>query len=275
MNRNQTGIGYIIVAIAIVIASLISMIVWSTEGERGLLHSAQSYVSGILSPVRSASNSLSNSASLTQNQAQGEGSSETYAALREQIEQLTSSLATGEEYRQEAIRLQELLNLKDAYSIDGISAHVIGRTTDAWNQTCTLDIGESSGSFVGATVCSSDGVVGQVSAVTETTSTVRLITDPQSGVAALVQSSRDTCVVQGSLDGLVTASNFSSTANVGVGDIIITSGLGGSFTKGIIIGTVTRVSGSASDGSLSAIIGVNETSNFEECLIVKSAIEDN
>ncbi len=271
MNRNQTGTGYIIAVVLIVIISLGSMIFWSREGESGPLHTAQSYVSSVLSPLRSASSSVSSSTSLVQSQTSSDGNSDTNAALREQIEQLTASVARGEEYRQEAQRLQELLNLKDAYSIDGVSAHVIGRTTDSWNQTCTLDVGEDGGSFVGATVCSSDGVIGQVSSVTATSSTVRLITDPQSGVAALVQSSRDTCVVQGSLDGLVTASNFSDTANVNVGDIIITSGLGGSFTKGIIIGTVTRVSGSASDGSLSAVIGVNEAGSFEECLIVKSA----
>lgn len=271
MNNKQSGTRYIVAVVVIIILSLISMICWAVEGERGPLHSAQNLVIGAISPIRGAGNSVATSASQTNTDSSGSENSETNAALRERIEQLTSSLATAEEYRQEAQRLQELLNLKDAYTIDGISAHVIGRTTDSWNQTCTLDVGESGGSFVGATVCSSDGVVGQVSAVTANTSTVRLITDPQSGVAGLVQSSRDTCIVKGSLDGLVTASNFSNTASVSVGDIIITSGLGGSFTKGIIIGTVTRVSGNANDGSLSAVIGVNETSSFEECIIVKSA----
>ena len=163
------------------------------------------------------------------------------------------------------------MNLKDSYAIDGVSAHVIGKTTENWNQTVTLDVGEAEGSFVGATVCSSFGVIGQVTSVTSSTSVVRLLTDPQSGVAAMVQSSRTTCVVKGSLDGLVTAENIAANVEVKEGDIVITSGLGGSFTKGIIIGTVSKVAGNMADGTLKATIKQADNTNFEEVIVVKSA----
>lgn len=255
-KSSRVGIG------AIVVLCLLCIFLWSGESSTGVFHTIQNVASGIVSPISGAASGSASASS----------DDDTTAALREQNESLTSQIATAEEYRQEAQRLQGLLDLKDEYQIDGISARVVGRTTDSWNQTVTLNVGESGGAFVGATVCASYGVVGQIISVTDGTSVVRLLSDPQSGVAAMIQSSRVTCVVKGSLDGLITAENLPSEANVQVGDIIITSGLGGSFTKGLIIGTVTRTTGSASDGTLTAYIKQNDTTNFEEAIIVKSAV---
>lgn len=277
MNNKSSGTIYIVAIIIISILSVASMIVWAHEGELGALHSLQNKCASALSPVTSLTGSVKNVTSSTTTSSSSKDiaeNTETVDKLKEQIEELTASVAKGEEYRQEAQRLQELLNLKDQYSIDGVTGHVIGKTTDSWNQTVTLDVGEDDGSFVGATVCTKNGVIGQVTSITSSTSTVRLVSDPQSGVSGCVQSNRATCIVSGSLDGLVTATNFSSGASVNVGDVIITSGLGGSFSKGIIIGTVSRVSGNASDGTLSAVIGINADTDVEEAIVVKS-VKDN
>lgn len=259
-NGSRVGIG------AIVVLCAIAIVVWANEGSMGALHAVQNFGATLVSPLSGNTQ--------TQDTTEDEtASEETLSALREQNAQLTEQVAKGEEYRQEAERLEELLNLTDEYQIDGVSARVIGRTTDGWNQTVTVDVGESGGSFVGATVCASYGVIGQVISVTDGSSTVRLLSDPQSGVAAMIQSTRETCVVMGSLDGLITAENLSTDTSIQVGDIIITSGLGGSYTKGLIIGTVTRTTGSSSDGTLKAYIKQNDTTNFEEVTIVKSAAD--
>lgn len=264
-RRNNRNPGSRVALGAIVVLCLVSIILWSGEGSTGFFHSAQHLASALVAPISTSSASDADDAS------DDNMSEESVSALREQNESLTQQVATAEEYRQEAERLQELLDLKDEYEIDGVSARVVGRTTDGWNQTVTIDVGESGGSFVGATVCASYGVIGQVISVTNGSSVVRLLTDPQSGVAAMIQSSRVNCVVKGSLDGLITAENLPTDSGIQVGDIIITSGLGGSFTKGLIIGTVTRTTGSASDGTLKAYIKQNDTTNFEEVIIVKDA----
>lgn len=275
MNDNFKGRGnksFLITVIIICSLCLVSIFIWSKEGSTGPLHSAQQDATKILSPLSSLTKSATKASSESQKQSSDENaSSETLSQLKEQNAELTSQVAKGEEYRQEAQRLQELLNLKDSYDIDGVSAHVIGKTSENWNQSITIDIGEADGSFVGATVCSSFGVIGQVSSVTSSTSVVRLLTDPQSGVAGMIQSSRATCVVKGSLDGLLTAEDIGVSTEVKEGDIIITSGLGGSFTRGIIIGTVSKVSGNSQDGSLKATIKQADNTNFEEVIVVKSA----
>lgn len=253
------------------IACLLTIFAWRMEGDSGFFHSLQQNATKALTPITAITNAASvKTSDNAKHSADENASAETLSQLREQNSELTSQVAKGEEYRQEAQRLQELLNLKDSYSMDGVSAHVIGKTTENWNQTVTLDVGEADGAFVGATVCSAFGVVGQITSVTPSTSVVRLLSDPQSGVAGMIQSSRTTCVVKGSLDGLVTAENIAANIEVKEGDIIITSGLGGSFTKGIIIGTVSKITGNMADGTLKATIKQADNTNFEEAIVVKS-----
>ena len=195
--------------------------------------------------------------------------------MRQQNEQLVQQLAAAEEQRLENERLRGLLNLRDTYEITGVSGRVIGRTTDAWNQTVTLDVGSSSGVETGLTVLGPTGVVGQVISVDGGSCRVRLLTDPQSGAAAMVQSSRAEGIVRGSMDGLLYLENIGADVNVQVGDVVLTSGLGGSYTRGLIIGTVVRVEGSAGSDTRKIVVAPNDTvSLMEEALVVFSAADD-
>ncbi len=83
----------------------------------------------------------------------------------------------------------------------------------------------------GLTVMGPAGVVGQVVSASPGSAVVRLLTDPQSGAAAMVQSSRAEGVVRGSLNGLMYLENVGDDVSVNVGDVVLTSGLGGSYTK--------------------------------------------
>lgn len=268
---NKMSLFYIVATAVLCLLSIVSMVLWTVEGDNGMFHSLQQNVTKAISPLSIVSQNASTSSADAQKASEDQSaSSESLSALKEQNAQLQAQVAKGEEYRQEVERLTELLNLKDNYNLDGITGHVIGRTTDNWNQTITIDVGTDDGSFVGATVCASYGVIGQITSVTNSTSVVRLLSDPQSGVAGMIQSSRATCVVEGSLDGLIVATNIPAGTQVNEGDIIITSGLGGSFTKGIIIGTVSNVTGNSQDGSLQATIKQTDRSTYEEVIVVKS-----
>lgn len=265
---NQNTKLYKIALLVFVIAGVVCLFIWRSEGESGTLHNLQNRAASIFSPLSNAGSKVIDNNE--KNNEDNNANSETLSALKEQNSKLVEQIAKGEEYRQEAQRLQELLNLKDNYNIEGVTGRVISRTTDAWNQTCTLDVGEDSGVKVGSTICASYGVVGQVVGVTKNTCNVRLLSDPQSGVAAMIQSSRKECIVKGSLDGLVSAENLDQDCGIQVGDIIITSGLGGSYKKGLIIGTVSKISTNSSDGTLRAIIKQNDNTKFEEALVVNS-----
>ena len=181
-----------------------------------------------------------------------------HRAARAGTHQLRRAVAQGEEYRLEAQRLQALLNLKDAYDLEGVGARVIGRSTDAWNQTITIDAGADEGVETGMTVMGPSGVAGQVVAVSPGSSTVRLLSDPASGAAALIQSSRAEGIVRGSLDGLLYLENIGADVTVSVGDVVLTSGLGGSYVRGLLIGTVARVDGAAGDATRRIVVSPDE-----------------
>ena len=149
------------------------------------------------------------------------------------------------------------------------------RNTDAWNQTVTIDVGTSSGVSTGLTVMGPNGVIGQVVSAQASSSTVRLLSDLRSGAAALIQSSRAEGVVnRGSLDGLLYLENIDSDVQVSVGDVVLTSGLGGSYTRGLLIGTVVKIEGAQNDASRRIVVSPNDAAtSLEEVLVVTSASE--
>lgn len=259
--------------IVLLVLSLVLVAAYSREDESGVLHSVQSAVQSTVAPLKFVGASAGAAA-------EGVGDSvedftatpETLNALKEQNAALIELVAQAEEYRLEAERLQALLDLKDAYDIEGVSARVVGRSTDAWNQTITIDVGSDEGVETGLTVMGAYGVIGQVISTAPSSSTVRLITDPQSGAAAMLQATRAEGVVRGSLNGLLYLENVEADVQVAVGDIVLTSGLGGSYTRGLLIGLVVSVDGKQGDSSRRIVVSPNETvSNLEEVIVVFSA----
>jgi rod shape-determining protein MreC len=258
------------------VLAIVCVSVYSVEGSGGALHGVQAGIRGAFSGLFGVGNAIDEAEnSVADAAADVTADDATLTQLREQVAQLTELVTKTEEYRQEAQRLQELLNLNDSYEINGVSGHVIGRSTDAWSQTLLIDIGSSNGVEVGLTVVGSAGVIGQVISVESGSATVRLITDPSSGVAALIQSSREQGLVKGSLTGLVYLEDLDESANPQVGDVVLTSGLGGSYTKGLLIGTIVRVDGSATDATRTVIVSPNtDISTVEEVTVVFSARDD-
>ena len=146
-----------------------------------------------------------------------------------------------EEYRQEADRLQGLLDLQDQYELTMVTGRVIGTQPSAWNQVITLNVGTDNGVEAGLPVIGPSGLLGQVVSATTSTCDVRLITDPQSGVSVYIQGSRVTGVVRGSLDGLIYLEDVDPSVAVKAGDVLVTSGLGGAYFGGLPVGTVSNV----------------------------------
>ncbi len=162
------------------------------------------------------------------------------AQLELENSQLKTLVSQLEEYRQQDQRLTSLLKLSDTYGLASVSANVTG-ITRGWNQTATINKGSSQGIRVGMGVISSCGMYGQVESVTSSTSTVRLMTDANSSVGAMIQGSRARGILSGSYDGTLTLNYVDISYTVGEGDIVISSGAGGTYPQGIIIGTVRNV----------------------------------
>ena len=168
-------------------------------------------------------------------------------------------------------RLQGLLDLQSTYNLQSTAARIVGQSSDAWTDTVTIDKGSLDGLAVNMPVANAAGVIGQIIEVGPNSATVRLVTDEQSGVSAMIQDTRAQGMVQGQADGTLRMLYVSVDSDVQEGDIIITSGLGGVFPKGLPLGTVASVTKSSNDVYYTIIVNpASRTENNEEVLVITS-----
>ena len=187
---------------------------------------------------------------------------EEVARLKEENSQLRTLVAELEEYRQQDQRLTAMMQFADIYGLETLSAEVVSTTT-GWDRTATINKGSRDGVRVGMAVMSTCGLYGQVESVTDASSVVRLINDANSSVAAMVQNSRAHGILHGAYDGTLTLEYVPIDMTVGEGDIVIASGSGGVYPRGIVIGTVRTIETDSS--KLYHRIIVEPLFNIESC----------
>lgn len=161
--------------------------------------------------------------------------------LQEDIRNLNIRVLEGQEAILANKRLERLLDMKDIVREPTVAAIVIGEDATSWFRTLVINRGSTSGIREGMAVISADGVVGQTTKVSQSSSRVLLLTDHASGIAATIQRSRARGVVKGKGEMLCALEFTTREEDVKVGDTVITSGIGGIFTKGLPIGEVTMV----------------------------------
>lgn len=259
--------------VILLVASLALATVYAREGDGGPIHAAQDAVMGATGSVGMVSAGFGAATEATGDAvADATANPTTLNGLREQNEELRRLLSEAEEYRQEANRLQGLLNMKQKSGITGPVARIVGRSTNAWDRSITIDMGSEEGVAGGMTVMGANGVIGQVSHADAHMSTVRLLTDANSGAAVMIQSSRADGIVRGSISGLLYLEDLDEDVIPEVGDVVVTSGLGGSYERGLVVGTVVSVSKTVADSSGDVIVDPNgNVSMLEEVIVVFSA----
>lgn len=262
--------------IVLVVVSLVLCVVGVREGESGPLHAVRGLFQAVAAPARVAgsfaASPVKGIGNVVGNLTADQGA---LSDLKAENESLKAQVAQLTEAQNDADTLMGLLQLRSTYNLDSTAATVISQSTDSWTSTITIDKGTTSGIAVGMPVTSSAGVIGQVSEVGPTSATVRLITDESSGVSAMVQSSRAQGQLVGSADGSVRLTLIRTDQQVSVGDMVITSGLGGVYPKGLPIGTVSNVT--RSNGSLYYDVTVEPLSSasaLENVLVVTSVSAD-
>ena len=138
-------------------------------------------------------------------------------------------------------RLRKLLMLKRRSSAKLLSAEVIWGDPTGWFGAALINKGENDGIKRDRAVITHRGVVGRITDVASNTSKVLLLTDINSSVDALVQRTRARGIVEGRAYNLCELKYVSSSDDVRLGDLVVTSGLCGIFPKGLSIGRVSRV----------------------------------
>ncbi len=173
-----------------------------------------------------------------------------FKRLQEENRVLRQEMATREnlryqvlELQKENARLREMLDFTERSEYELLPAEVIARDPSNWFETITINRGSAHGITKDMAVITSQGLVGNILKVSKSSSRVLLLTDSRRAVSALVVRSRepgDIGIVEGfSGDNFsLRMSNLPPEANIQPGDSVISSGLGGVFPKGLMIGTI-------------------------------------
>ncbi len=192
---------------------------------------------------------------------------------------LSDEVKEGIENEREKER-EELLKLNDLSStltdFDSVKALVIERNRMYWFNTITLNKGSNSGIKEDMAVITGNGLIGRVSRVSKTTSEVKLLTtnDINNKISVMIKTSDDT--IYGIMSGYDSDKNVlevtgtNKIVEIEENSLVYTSGMGGIFPSGILIGKVVSVESDKYD--VSKIINVEPSSNFNDFRFVNVLI---
>jgi rod shape-determining protein MreC len=200
--------------------------------------------------------------------------------VRSENEQLKKQLgALQVQFQQERARaerarqLERLLGFKSDLNIETLPAGVIGAASTNEFRVITIDRGSKNGVATNMAVIAPTGVVGRVVTPTGHASKVQLLIDRNAAAGALVERSRAQGIVVGGAapgEETVRMDFVSATADVKIGDTIVTSGIDGIYPRGFVIGRVETV---GNGNGMYKAVRVRPSVDFnrlEEVLVVKT-----
>jgi len=196
----------------------------------------------------------------------------TTTLLRNENARFKEELVSHEERLLENERLRKLLSFSAQREETMVGARVIGVDATSWFRSITIDRGTADQIREGMSVVSAYGVIGRVVTCSEHSSRVLLVIDASSKLSTLIERTRARAICRGDGDGM-SLDYLPLTDDVQVGDLLVTSGLGGGFPKGLIVGAVTHVDKRGFD--MFQTVKVEPAVDFEhlEEVLVISALE--
>jgi rod shape-determining protein MreC len=192
------------------------------------------------------------------------------AQLKRQLGDLQLQIQKERADAARAQQLERLLGLKQELQVQTVAAGVIGTVANIEYRGVTIDKGSTDGVASNMAVIAPTGVVGRVVTSTRHASKVQLLIDRNAAAGALVERSRAQGVVVGAGEELVRMDFVAATADVKVGDVVVTSGIDGIYPKGFVVGKVVQVN---NGNGIYKAIRLRPTVDFntlEEVLIVKT-----
>jgi rod shape-determining protein MreC len=236
---SRTGVWTLVVmALAVFLLAL---------AKAGVLGPMENVVLTVFSPLQNALTRASEPAAdfISNIRRTGELTDENQA-LRAENERLNAEVARLREDETRLQQLTQLLQVKEAHPEEQfLVANVFARDPSNVKEMIAIDRGKRDGVKEGMVAVTEGGsLVGSITRVYDDYAWATLITDPDSAVSAMVQESRAQGVVSGSYSRRLTMEFLLQASTVNEGDMVLTSGIGGDFPPGLIIGRVSAVASS-------------------------------
>ncbi len=202
------------------------------------------------------------------------------AALREQVNALQKEVDGLHYNKVQNDRYKEMLSVTDPeYSFEYVSADVVTVASDGWDTSFGINGGTAAGIEKGDIVVCEGGLVGKVTEVGLNWATVSTFIDPQISVGAMILSTGDVGVTEGTLalktEGKCLVRYLDKDSSANRGDAVYTSGLGGVYPKGILLGTLSELRYEDNGLSLSAVLIPSVSfRDLKEVLVITNFSED-
>jgi rod shape-determining protein MreC len=162
--------------------------------------------------------------------------------LRDEAQRLRVEALRVSETVEENRRLRRLLALKATMPLTTLSGEIIAREWGGWVRSLTVNRGRADNVARLIAVISPEGLIGRVVDVRPGSSVVQVLTDPASTVGALVVRTRTQGIVEGEPRGTLRLKFMARDGGgIQVGDLVVTSGAGGLFPRGIPVGRVRAI----------------------------------
>ena len=168
-------------------------------------------------------------------------------ALSASVVELSLRLQIYNEVLEENRRLRALLGFVPPMEFKIVPTEIIGVFGAGIPKTVTINLGAKDSIMVNQTVIDRYGLAGRVAQVMEDYAVVYLLTEPRCRVSARVKRSREQGIIRYELGRGMYLDNCPRQGDVVIGDTIITSGLGGVFPEGLVIGTIKSVDAPEND----------------------------
>jgi rod shape-determining protein MreC len=188
--------------------------------------------------------------------------------LKQQLDRLQVSLQQERAVAEQSRTLQNLLDLRRTLSFATTGAAVIAGGASPEFRTITIDKGTGDGLRPDMAVIAPGGVVGRVIMPSARASKVQLLIDRNAGAAALVERSRAQGIVEGTGADRLNMTYVSGTADIKVGDRVVTSGIEGIYPKGFVIGQIESIERGAGEFTAVVIRPAVDFSSLEAVLVV-------
>jgi len=161
--------------------------------------------------------------------------------LQTEVATLKNKLLSFREIEEENLRLKQLFNFQEKFSGKKLLAQIVSRDVNNAFQMIRLNKGSSDGVIPQSPVVTADGLIGHIYRVTPHYSDVLTILDPKNKVDILISRTRAHGILEGKGDSYPRILYMSSKDPVEIGDLVITSGLGAIYPKGIFVGHIKRI----------------------------------
>ncbi len=238
--KNKTSIiGIIITVIVLIIIVIVSNI------GTGQMQNIQTVISKFFMPIQNGVVYIKNKLAGNEQQISDiDALKEENTGLKNENSKLKEQVRELEILKSENNTLKEYVNLKNKYvNYTTVPSNVIERSFSNYEKIIVINVGKNDGVEENMPVISASGLVGKVLSVTDSTSKVQTIIDTASTVSATISTASESILLKGILgeNAKLKATTIPVETSILQGDQVVTSGFGGIFPKGILIGTISEV----------------------------------